>query len=190
MNNTGTKTLSVLSCGVFLGIALHALFEPARPAALAETAASLDFQRLASEMETIQGKLPDQSHAMKDVGYHFANLWFAGQQENWDLANFYCAETKSHLHWAVRIIPVRKDNAGMDVDLAPILEALENGSLKQIEQAIADKNKSAFNESYRFTIEGCYSCHKASDKRFLRPQIPTLPESPIINFDPHAKWPQ
>jgi len=26
--------------------------------------------------------LPDQSHAMTDVGYHFANLWFAGDKEN------------------------------------------------------------------------------------------------------------
>ena len=30
--------------------------------------------------------MPDQSHAMKDVAYHFTNLWFAGQKQNWPLA--------------------------------------------------------------------------------------------------------
>ena len=49
----------------------------------------------------------DQSHVMADVGYHFANLWFAGEKRNWPLAKFYLDETRSHLRWAVRVIPVR-----------------------------------------------------------------------------------
>ena len=87
---------------------------------------------LAAEIETIKGKLTDQSHVMQDVSYHFSNLWFAGQHENWDLANFYASETKSHLHWAVRVIPVRKDNAGREVDLLPILQGMENGAAQGI----------------------------------------------------------
>ena len=74
-------------------------------------------ESLAAEIETIQGRLPDQAHAMADVGYQFSNLWFAGQRENWPLAEFYWKETKSHLNWAVRIIPKPKDSAGREVDL-------------------------------------------------------------------------
>jgi hypothetical protein len=185
------RTFAVLLIGTCLGAAVHALLLATGPRAVAQPASSQsDAPSLTTELKTIQGKLPDQSHVMKDVGYHFANLWFAGQQENWELANFYFSETKSHLHWAVRIIPIRKDNAGQDVDLGAILEALENGPLKQLQDAIADRNKPAFNRSYRFTIEGCYSCHKASDKPFLRLQVPAQPEAPIVNFDPHATWPR
>jgi hypothetical protein len=36
-----------------------------------QTHATVD--TLETELATIKGKLPDQSHAMKDVGYHFAN---------------------------------------------------------------------------------------------------------------------
>ena len=79
---------------------------------------------LAAEIETIKGKLPDQAHAMQDVGYHFSNLWFAGQKEHWDLANFYWSETRSHLRWAIRIIPLRKDNAGNDVDVQSVRPSL------------------------------------------------------------------
>lgn len=142
------------------------------------------------ELEVIRGKLPDQAHAMMDVGYQFSNLWFAAKAENWPLADFYFKETKSHLNWAVRIIPVRKDNAGQEIDLKAILQALENSPLKQIEESVAAKDVQAFEKAYRFTLEGCYACHKASDKPFIRPQIPTTPAATIINFDPDAKWPQ
>ena len=35
----------------------------------------------------------------------------------------------------------------------------------------------------------CYSCHKAADKPYLRPQVPTEPATRLINFDPKADWP-
>jgi hypothetical protein len=58
------------------------------------------------------------------VGYHFANLSFAAERKNWPLADFYLAETRSHLRWAVRIIPVRKTRTGHDVELQGILEII------------------------------------------------------------------
>jgi hypothetical protein len=183
--------LAVLLAGAILGAAAHALlFPPAQPVHAQTASDTPDVQHLAAEIETIKGKLPDQAHAMQDVGYHFSNLWFAGQQGHWDLAEFYWLETRAHLHWAVRIIPVRKDNAGNDVVLADILEAFENGPLKQLHDAIAAHDKSAFERAYRFSVENCYACHKASDKPFIRPQMPTQPESPMINFDPAADWPR
>jgi hypothetical protein len=33
---------------------------------------------LRAEVNRLKGIVPDQSHAMKDVAYHFGNLWFAG----------------------------------------------------------------------------------------------------------------
>jgi hypothetical protein len=127
---------------------------------------------------------------MQDVSYHFANLWFAGQHENWPLAEFYWAETLSHMHWAVRIIPVRKDNKGNNVELAPILEGFENGPFRHLHDAIAAKDKTAFEEQYRTSLETCYGCHKAADKPYLRLQIPQRAESPLMNFDPNATWPE
>jgi len=144
---------------------------------------------LPAEVERLKAVVPDQSHAMADVGYHFANLWFAGNKKNWPLAKFYLDETRSHLKWAVRIIPVRKTKAG-DVDLRGILEAVDNSLLSAIQKAIQAEDTSKFTNAYRLTLEGCYSRHKASEKPYLRPQIPLTPPQPIINFDPDAKWPQ
>jgi hypothetical protein len=145
---------------------------------------------VAAEIEAIKARLPDQAHAMQDVGYHFSNLWFARQKENWPLAEFYNNEVRSHLRWAVRIIPKRTNSVGQEIDLEAILQSFENAPWTQMKDAIAAKDSAAFDKAYRFALETCYSCHKASDKPFMRLQFPTQPESPIINFDPHANWPQ
>lgn len=144
---------------------------------------------LREEVARLKRLVPSQSHAMQDVGYHFTNLWFAGQKRNWPLAGFYLAETRSHLKWAVRIIPVRKTQAG-DVDLDGIREAFDGSSLTEIQATIDAKDAARFAGAYKLALEGCYSCHKASEKPFLRLQIPADPEVKIINLDPNAKWPQ
>jgi hypothetical protein len=144
---------------------------------------------LKAELEQLKGKLPDQSHVMKDVGYHFSNLWFAGEKRNWPLAKFYLDETRSHLKWAVRVIPVRKIKGG-ELDLRAMLESLDGPFFGEIQKAIAAQDEAKFVESYKHGLEACYTCHKAAEKAFLRPQVPTQPEAPIINFDPAAKWPE
>lgn len=52
------------------------------------------------------------------------------------------------------------------------------------------RSNDKFVAAYRFSLETCYACHKASDKPFLRPQIPDRPAEPTINFDPQADWPK
>jgi len=159
----------------------------AAPAAAPEDAQGAE--DLAAQVKALKELVPDQAHIMADVGSHFTNLWFAGKAENWPLADFYLGETKSHLKWAVRAKPIRKDNAGRDINLTNILEAFENSQLTQLKQAVDRKNKAAFEAVYKESLTTCYSCHKASDKPYLRPQVPTKPEAAIINFDPKADWP-
>ena len=70
-----------------------------------------------------------------------------------------------------------------------ILEAVDNTLLSEIQKAIEKQDVKKFGDTYKQAIEG-YSCHKASEKPYLRPQIPEQPETRIINFDPEAKWPE
>ena len=105
------------------------------------------------------------------------------------MARFYLDETRSHLRWAVRIIPVRKTTAG-DLELQGILDAVDSTFLSAVQNAIGEQHTAKFTRAYKQTIEGCYSCHKAAGKPYLRLQVPDRPEAPIINFDPEAKWPR
>jgi len=124
---------------------------------------------------------PDQAHAMTDVGYHFSNLWFAGDKQNWPLADYYLGETRAHLQWAVRIHPVRQTKSG-DVDLNGILDAVNNSMLSAVDKAIQNKDAAAFKTAYQQTMTGCYACHVAAEKPFLRVQIPESPATSIIAF--------
>jgi len=135
------------------------------------------------DRQTLNDRLPDQSHAMQDAGYHFENLWFAGDKQNWPLASYYLRKTQSYLELAVRIKPVRKTQAG-DVNLKGILDAVNNSLLAQVDQAITNKDMARFRTAYRQTIEGCNACHTACEKSYLRLQMPSAPSTTIIHFDP------
>ncbi|MBI4324215.1 MAG: hypothetical protein HY674_03035 [Chloroflexi bacterium] len=186
----------ILAAGLALGAGLTLLrSQPAAQPPLAPPPpkpmnVTNEIAALRAEIELLKGKAPDQAHSMTDVAYHFSSLWFAGQKKNWPLAQFYLDETRSHLKWAVRIIPIRKTPAGAEVDLNGIREAVDSTLLAEIHNAIGRKDVSAFTNAYRNALEGCYSCHKASGKPFLRPQVPIAPSVFILNLDPEAKWPE
>lgn len=156
---------------------------PAPPAKNPDDSTS-EMAALRAEVNRVKGMVPDQSHAMKDVAYHFGNLWFAGQKTNWPLAEFYWSETRSHLRWAVRIIPVRKDTTGNEIRLQEILDPIEKSALQRLGDAIQAKDSGRFVAAYRQMLDSCYACHVASGKPFLRLQIPQQPEVPVIRFAP------
>ncbi len=190
------RTSALVGTGVCLGLILSAVIQ--RPFGGLETRAlaeekptrTSEITNAQPAPSTISGLLPDQSHAMADVGYHFANLWFAADKENWPLAKYYLEETRSHLNWAVRIHPVRTTKAGAEVNLKGISQAIDNSFLTEIDSAITNKDTAKFKAAYRQTLEGCYACHKACEKSFLRPQIPSAPSVTILNFEPNATWPE
>ncbi len=68
---------------------------------------------------------------------------------------FYLDETRAHLRWGVRIIPVRRI-AGGQIDLRGLLEAVDNTGLTEIGKAIADRNSEGFTGAYRRTLEGYF----------------------------------
>jgi hypothetical protein len=175
-----TRAAVVFVAGLAVGVLLS-LPHTGRHAYAAEKDQP-DVAQLRADVERLKGLVPDQSHAMSDVGYHYSNLWFAAEQENWPLADFFFGEVRSHLNWAVRIIPMRKDPQGRDVDLRAILQAIDTSSLKDLQQTIAAKDKTKFEAAYRVQLQSCYSCHEASGKPYLRPQVPQRPPLDLIDF--------
>jgi len=171
-----------------IGLLLLAGASGAQPAPAQDNAQAAEIAKLRAEIEELRGRLPDQSHVMKDVGYHFTNLWFAAKAENWPLAKFYLDETRSHLKWAVRVIPVRRTSTG-SLDLRPILEGLDRSVFSDLDRAVTAQDTRGFPELYRRTLVGCYSCHQAAEKPYLRPRVPAEPEVRILDFDPKSTGP-
>ena len=143
-----------------------------------------DLATLRADVARLKAVVPDQSHAMSDVAYHFTNLYFAGDAGNWPLAQFYADELRSHLRWAVRVIPVRKDRDGREVDLTGILTALEQSTLKDLSASVAAKDKAKFNVAYRAQMENCMACHRAASKEYIRLHVPERPDTGVVEFRP------
>ena len=127
--------------------------------------------------------------AMHEVDYHAQNLWFAGKNGNWPLADFYWKKILVHMRLAL----------GEDLDTArgdakrkgaDVLSAIESAKNMQVGSAIERKDVVGFQSTYRALLEGCYNCHKAEGMPYLRPRMPMPPAQSIINVDPRATWPR
>lgn len=145
---------------------------------------------LAADVKHLQDVLPTQSHTMTDVGFHWANLWFAAEKKNWPLARFFFDEARQHVRWTILIRPVRKLPDGKTVDIKGIFDAVDPSAFATVQLAIEDQDTAQFEMAYKQALEACYSCHKAAGKPYLRPMVPTAPPSTMINYDPSAKWPE
>jgi hypothetical protein len=174
---------------VYLGLALTAglfcgpLLSPVRAqqGTKPNPAPGIDAQK---ELQAALGRLPNQAHEMTEVAYHFANLWFAADKQNWPLADYYLRQTRAFLELAVQAHPVRPISGGATVDLQAILDVVDKSSLAAVEKAITNKDAVKFKAAYELTQGSCYTCHAACEKPYLRLQIPTAPSASNIDFTP------
>jgi cytochrome c553 len=148
------------------------------------------FATLEADVQTLKDKSVSASVAMADVGFHWANLWFAGESQNWPLANYYYSEARNHVAWLTRITPTPKGPDGNLVELKPIFDAIDTTAFAAVKGALANKDRQAFRSAYREALVACYSCHKAVGRPYLRLQIPTTAPQSIVNLDPKATWPE
>jgi hypothetical protein len=191
--NTLLRSSLLFLCGALAGGVIVSRWKPATVAAAPQQDAAKpgpDLASMQAEIDHLKEVVPSQSHAMTDVGFQFANLWFAGQKKNWPLADFYLNEARQHIQWTIRIRPIRKDADGNPVNLKGLFAGIDNSAIADLRDAITKKDSAQFVVGYKETLAGCYGCHKASGKPYLKPQIPKVPPQPLMNFDPAATWPE
>jgi hypothetical protein len=193
---TYPRLFLMLVCAVLLGGFLAWQMSRRAPQAASAVAqgepanATPDLAALDAEVTRLKGVAPSASVAMADVGFHFSNLWFAAQKQNWPLATYYFNETRNHIRWLVRITPMPKGPTGDLVDLQGIFDGIDTGVLKDLRDTLDKKDSARFAVAYRQTLEACYSCHKAVGRPYLRLMIPETPAQSMVNLDPAATWPQ
>jgi hypothetical protein len=183
------RSLQTLILGALLGAAVVGPW--GRHAVLAQQNTSqASPATIPAEVAHLKDLVPPNSHPMVEVGMFAANLWFAGEKQNWPLAGYYLNETRNRIRWEVHLNPGPKGADGHPVDMESIFDGIDNGTLPQVRKAIESKDRKEFAAAYKNLLEDCYSCHKAALRPFLRPMIPVSGAQPIINLDPAATWPQ
>lgn len=138
---------------------------------------------LEKRIDSLEKKLaasytPGLGEFMSSIQVHHAKLWFAGQAQNWELANFEIAEIKESLD----DIPVYCANRPEVQKLGMIRPAIDS-----ISKAIGTKNALLFNSSFMVLTNTCNSCHQATQHAFNSIKVPDHPPFSNQDFTAHLK---
>ncbi|MEP6844842.1 MAG: hypothetical protein ABI861_02525 [Panacibacter sp.] len=115
---------------------------------------------------------PGFGEFMSSIQIHHAKLWFAGKNQNWQLADFEIKEIKESLDDIKKYCTDRPEikEIGM-IDLP--LDSLTN--------AINQRGPAQFESSYMLLTNACNKCHAATDHAFNVIKVPDNP--PFSNQD-------
>lgn len=117
---------------------------------------------------------PGLGEFMTATQLRHAKLWFAGQQNNWDLATYEIDEIKEGLDEARRLYPTFDG-----IPVAEMMKTIIDPRIDELEKAVRAKSSAKFKIAFDELTSGCNSCHAGANKPFIHIQRPT--ESPLTN---------
>ncbi|MEO6330755.1 MAG: hypothetical protein ABIO55_17605 [Ginsengibacter sp.] len=134
-------------------------------------------QLLQIKVDSLQLKLdntykPGFGEFMSSIQVHHAKLWFAGENQNWKLADFEINEIKESLASIKEYCTDRVETKSLGT-IDPAIDSISS--------AVQQKNLSQFKSSYILLTSTCNNCHKATAHEFNVIKIPGNP--PFSNQD-------
>ena len=123
---------------------------------------------LQSRIDSLEKKLattykPGFGEFMSSIQIRHAKLWFAGKNQNWELADFEMHEIGETLDAIKAYQAEREESKKVDM-LKPALDAVND--------AIQKKDSALFNSSYLLLTSTCNNCHKAVNFGFNVVKVP------------------
>jgi hypothetical protein len=131
-----------------------------------------------------KGFKPGLGEIMSLTQMRHAKLFFAGDQQNWELADYELEELVEGFDDAVAFHPTHKT---LPKPTTELLSLYMNEPLEQIRKAVKDNNKAEFSKSYQALTTGCNGCHVASNFGFNVVKQPTTPPYSNQDFQPPIK---
>jgi len=119
-------------------------------------------QDLQDRIDSMEMKLKDTykpgfGEFMSSIQAHHAKLWFAGNNQNWRLADFEVHEITETVGYIRKYQAERKESQ---------LIGMINPALDSVNTAIRQKNPALFISSYKLLTNTCNECHRAADFGF------------------------
>jgi hypothetical protein len=107
--------------------------------------------------------LPGLGEIMTLTQMRHMKLWFAGDAENWPLADYELDELEEGLADAVRFHPTHKDAPRPLTELVPEFTALP---IRKLRAAVANRDPASFAAAYDALTAACNGCHGATGFSF------------------------
>ncbi len=113
-------------------------------------------------VEAIERQFDGYSRAMMEVHYRYDELYWAGQDQNWEYADYQLEHIEEAIEKGFERRPARKANS-LDFLGAPT---------DILQQAIDAKSLEQFNRAFIMYNAACQSCHIKEDVAFIKTIIP------------------
>lgn len=107
---------------------------------------------------------------MNKFQVYMDKLWFAGDNENWELADFYAHELEETTE---ELEEMDAEEEGYKIN--ELLENMYAPAFEDVEAAIDAQDKVAFSENYTTLVNSCNSCHAVVKHQFLKVKVPERP---------------
>jgi hypothetical protein len=118
---------------------------------------------------------------MTELQHRHANLWFAGDAENWPLAAHHVHELEELLEKTARYHPEYNG-----VGVAALLESTTIPAVAALDSAVRAGDAAGFRSAFDGLTLRCNACHAAAERPFLAIQRPTRPPLDNLRFAPPA----
>ena len=141
-----------------------------------ENPASMESRVDTLTKQMAQAYKPGLGEFMLNLQIHHAKIWFAGKNQNWDLAIFEVGEMKETIEHIKKYCDDRPE-----IKSLPILYP----DLDSVNYAISAKNLPQFQKSFVLLTNSCNICHQSTHYSFNVIKLPDMP--PFTNQDFKAK---
>lgn len=121
------------------------------------------------QIKTIEKQFRGFDNAMVETGYRYQELYWAGQDQNWEYADYQLEKIKIAIVNGLERRPKRAKSA----------EHFLNYVLPEMKKSVESKDTAVFNEGFQTLTINCNSCHAMEKVPFFSVQIPTDRQSPI-----------
>ena len=140
-------------------------------------------QSLKTRIDSLETKFaqtykPGLGEFMSSIQIHHAKLWFAGENQNWPLANFEMGEIKESLEDISTYCADRPETQKISM-INPALDSISN--------AIQAKNPQLFKSGFILLTATCNNCHQATQHAFNVIKIPDNPPFSNQDFKVHPE---
>ncbi|BFM45043.1 hypothetical protein CFS9_36840 [Flavobacterium sp. CFS9] len=121
------------------------------------------------KLEIIENQFRGFDNTMVETGYRYQELFWAGQDENWEYAHYQLEKIQKAIENGLERRPERSESA----------KHFLNVTLPEMGKALVKRDTAVFNKNFQVLTNSCISCHAMERVPFFTVKTPTERQSPI-----------
>jgi hypothetical protein len=121
------------------------------------------------KLKTIEKQFRGFDNAMVETGYRYQELYWAGQEQNWEYANYQLEKIKLTIENGLVRRPKRAKSA----------EHFLTYVLPEMQKSVNSKDTTRFNKEFQKMTINCNSCHAMEKMPYFTVKKPLVKQSPI-----------